>query len=103
MTERCLEMVRFTLAEGADRDAFLAGAPALTDWASRQPGFQSRTLVEHAGGGWLDIVCWASKADAERAADRIMYDLGQTDFMKMIDPMSVEIGHHPVAHSGPGL
>lgn len=103
MTEPCLEMVRFKLTEGADRDAFLAGAPVVTDWASRQPGFQRRSLVDLGDDGWADFIWWASKAEAHRAADRVMSDLGQTPFMQMIDPMTVEMGHHPVAHMSAGV
>lgn len=99
---QCMEIVRFRLAAGADRDAFLAGAPVVTDWAARQPGFQRRTLVEEAGGAWVDMILWASEAEAHRAADRVMNDLGQTAFMRMIDPMSVDMGHHSVAHISDG-
>ncbi|MEM7523768.1 MAG: hypothetical protein AAF360_08450, partial [Pseudomonadota bacterium] len=94
----CLELVRFRLSEGADPDAFVAGAPVVTEWASRQPGFQRRTLVESGDGGWVDMIWWASETEALAAADNVMKDLGGTPFMMMIDPMTVEIGHHPIAH-----
>lgn len=99
MTDACLEMVRFTLAESADADAFRAAAPIVSDWASRQPGFMSRTLVEEADGHWVDLVWWRSEAEALGAADKVMRDLGATPFMRMIDPMSVETGHHRIVHA----
>ncbi|MEL6792014.1 MAG: hypothetical protein AAFP78_01065 [Pseudomonadota bacterium] len=102
MTEACLEMVRFKLNTAADADAFRAAAPVVTEWASRQPGFQRRALVEEADGHWVDLVWWRSETEALAAADRVMNDLGQTTFMMMIDPMTVEMGHHKVAHMSPG-
>ncbi|MEL7465260.1 MAG: hypothetical protein AAFN79_14410 [Pseudomonadota bacterium] len=98
MTEARLEMVRFRLKAEADADAFRTAAPVVTEWASRQPGFQSRTLVEQGDGHWVDLVWWRSEAEAFAAADKVMDDLGQTTFMQMIDPMSVEMGHHKIAH-----
>ena len=102
MTEPCLEMVRFKLGAQADADAFRAAAPIVTDWASRQPGFQHRTLVEETDGHWLDLVWWRSEAEAHAASDKIMNELGQTPFMRMIDPMTVEMRHHKVAHMSGG-
>ena len=98
MSEPCLEMVRFRLNDDADADAFRAAAPVVTDWASRQPGFQYRALVEQADGHWLDLVWWRSAADAEAAGGKFMADLGETTFARMIDPASVSMGHHKVAH-----
>ena len=102
MTEHCLEMVRFRLADQADADAFRSAAPIVTDWAARQPGFQHRTLVEEANGWWTDLIWWRSEAEALSAADKVMRELGSTSFMMMIDPMSVESGHHKVAHMSGG-
>ncbi|MEM7546087.1 MAG: hypothetical protein AAF367_11175 [Pseudomonadota bacterium] len=102
MPAPCLEMVRFKLNAGADSDAFRAAAPIVTDWAARQPGFQYRSLAEQGDGWWVDLVWWRSEAEALAAADKVMGALGATSFMMMIDPMSVEMGHHPVVHmSGP--
>ena len=103
MTAPCLEMVRFKLSAHADADAFRAAAPVVTDWASRQPGFQLRTLVEQTDGHWVDLVWWRTEVDALAAADKVMNDLGQTPFMQMIDPMTVEMGHHKVAHLSGGM
>lgn len=98
----CLEKVRFRLNEAADPAAFVAAAPVVTDWASRQPGFQHRTLVEEGDGAWMDLVWWRSEEEALAAADKVMKDLGGTPFMMMIDPMTVEMGHHAVAHASDG-
>lgn len=102
MTEPCLEMVRFRLAEGADAEAFRAAASVVTDWAARQAGFQYRTLIEEADGGWIDMVWWRSEADAKAAAGKFMDELGGAPFVAMIDGGSVDMAHHRVAHMSGG-
>ena len=96
----CLEMVAFTLAPNADKDAFVRAAPSVTEWAATQPGFQYRTLVDRGEHGWIDMLWWASEADARAAADRIGQEMMSSTFMQMIDPATVKIELHPVAHMG---
>ncbi len=96
----CLEMVAFKLAPHADKDAFINAAPSITAWAAKQPGFQYRTLVDRGEHGWIDMVWWASEAEAKAAANRIGAEMMSSPFMQMIDPTSVKIEHHPVAHMG---
>lgn len=96
----CLEMVAFTLAPHANREKFVAEAPSVTAWAAKQPGFQYRTLVDRGEQGWIDMVWWASEADARAAADRIGREMMSSPFMQMIDTASVKIEHYPVAHMG---
>jgi len=104
MTDANLEIVRFKLNAGADAGAFRAAAPILTDWAKSQPGFLYRSLAEQADGWWVDVIWWQTEADALAAGDKLMNALGATSFMMMIDPMTVEISHSPVAHaSGPSV
>ena len=96
----CLEMVAFTLTPQADKDTFVAAAPSVTEWASKQPGFQYRTLVDRGEHGWIDMIWWSSETDAKAAADKIGQELMSSPFMQMIDPTSVKVEHHPVAHMG---
>ncbi|MEM9009628.1 MAG: hypothetical protein AAGE18_00255 [Pseudomonadota bacterium] len=98
----CLVMVRFRLVPGARRNAFLATAPEVTDWFARQPGFQYRTLVEGAGGSWMDLIWWDSTATAQAAARKFIGALGATAFMAAIDPRTIESGLHPVPYRGDG-
>ena len=96
----CLEMVAFTLTPLADKDTFVAAAPSVTEWASKQSGFQYRTLVDRGAHGWIDMIWWSSEADAKAAADKIGQEMMSSPFMQMIDPASVKVEHHPVAHMG---
>ncbi len=96
----CLEMVAFTLASHAERDKFVAAAPSVTAWAAKQPGFQYRTLVDRGDHGWIDMIWWSSEEEAKSAADKIGQEMMSSPFMQMIDPTSVKIEHHPVAHMG---
>ena len=96
----CLEMVAFTLAPHADKERFVEIAPTVTEWAAKQPGFQYRTLVDRGEQGWIDMVWWATEADAKAAADKIGQEMMSSPFMQMIDPASVKVEHHAVAHMG---
>ncbi len=96
----CLEMVTFKLAPYADKGAFIDAAPSVTEWAATQPGFQYRTLVDRGEHGWIDMVWWASEAEAKAAAEKVGTEMMSSPFMQMIDPRTVKIEHHPVAHMG---
>lgn len=67
--DRILELVVFTLTEGATRDQLLETVDAVSDWAGSQRGFISRELVHETGGErWMDLIWWRTLADAEAAA-----------------------------------
>lgn len=88
-----LEHVTFRLVPGTDRAAFLAAARATDPVVRRQPGFQSRMLVEGTDGTWGDLVTWASHADALAAAEAVMSDPGFALFGAMIDGPTVRMTH----------
>ena len=96
----CLEMVSFHLNDEADREAFLAAAPVVTEWVSRQPGFRHRSIVDRGEEGWVEMILWADQASAHSAAKKLR---GETPFMAMIDRASVRMAHHTVVHTSPGV
>lgn len=93
MTNACLELVRFRLAEGADAAAFRAAAALVGEWAARQPGFRSRMLAEEGGGWFSDLVLWESEAAATAASAAFGPALGASPFARAIDGATVEMRH----------
>lgn len=66
-----MELARFTV-DPADVDAMLAARPAMLDaLRERFPGFRSLRLVRLDERTWLDVVVWASRADADDAAAKV--------------------------------
>ncbi len=92
-----VELVTFRLVE-ADRDRFLAASAVVGDWLGRQPGFVSRHLAEREDGSFLDIVLWQTIEDALGASARAEAELGDSDFMRLIDPASMVMQHAEVRH-----
>ncbi|WP_375599151.1 hypothetical protein [Devosia sp. Naph2] len=90
-----LELVTFRL-NTANGEDFLAANAAVNAWASRQPGFVSRTLSEGEGGQWTDMVIWASDAHAKAAAAEMNQVMQDFPAMMMIDPQSIVMQHSAI-------
>jgi len=93
MAERVFECVSFRLAEGVERDGFLQASRSIGTFASNQPGFVSRQLIETEDGGFIDWVEWQSLETAKAAGAKIMSDPSVQTAMMMIDPESVVMRH----------
>ncbi|HEX5995001.1 MAG TPA: hypothetical protein VFY84_07660 [Jiangellales bacterium] len=69
-SDRVLELVVFSLKDGVSRERLLGTVDAVSAWARSQPGFVSRDLSHNAEQDkWIEVVYWASLADAEAAAE----------------------------------
>lgn len=88
-----VELVRFSLVNGSTKSDFLVSNREVEAWVTQQPGFISRQLCLSEEGIWSDIVLWDSKENAKLAADLCMTQLGDSDFMRMIDFSSVLMSH----------
>ncbi|QKV76196.1 antibiotic biosynthesis monooxygenase [Amycolatopsis sp. Hca4] len=63
-----IELARFKVAEGAVAQ-LVAERPAMVEAMRRRfPGCLAAYLTREDDGGWLDIVLWRSRAEAEEAA-----------------------------------
>ena len=63
-----IEMARFKVDESAVAQ-LVAERPAMVEAMRRRfPGCLAAYLTREEDGGWLDIVLWRSKADAEESA-----------------------------------
>ena len=66
-----IELARFTVKEGAN-DRLLAGRGAMIQaLRARFPGCLAAYLTREDDGGWLDIVLWRSRREAEEAAREV--------------------------------
>jgi len=85
-----IEATKFRLKEGTTSEVFLAANQQVNDWVQAQAGFQSRLLTQKEDGGWLDILIWENEAAASQIDDLFYRDLGDSEFIKLLDPDSVE-------------
>lgn len=87
-----LELVTFRTLD-AKPDDFLDANGPISDWLRRQPGFVSRHLAMKDDGTWIDIVFWETHESALAASNKMMDEMGQSEAMTMIDPMSIVMSH----------
>ena len=63
-----IELARFTIHEGAE-EKLLAERPAMIDALRRRfPACLAAYLTKEDDGGWLDVLLWRGRAEAEEAA-----------------------------------
>ncbi|GAA0442968.1 hypothetical protein Aca07nite_64000 [Actinoplanes capillaceus] len=66
-----LELARFTIAEGAE-EQLIAERPAMLAALRRGfPGCLAAYLTREEDGGWLDVLVWRSREEAEASAREI--------------------------------
>jgi hypothetical protein len=88
-----MELVTFKINANCTPEAFAVASEPINEWVRTQPGFQSRTLSRNEEGTWFDVVIWNSAETAHAAAAKMMAELGQSDFMAMIEPSSILMQH----------
>ncbi len=93
MSGPVLESAAFALNVGVTREAFLATVPGMSSWAAEQPGFVSRELFEVGDGRWIDIVRWATMADAMRAGEVFMESEACRLSFALMDKSSIQVVH----------
>lgn len=85
-----IELTTFRLATGADEAAFLeADRRVQTEFVYQQPGIVRRTTACDAGGQWLVVTMWGSRADADAAERAAKNDDALAAFNALVDPASV--------------
>ncbi len=92
MLNPVMELVTFKINANCTPEAFAVANEPVNTWVRAQPGFQSRAL-SNQDGTWIDVVFWDSAETAHAAAAKVMSDLGQSEFMAMIDTNSVQMQH----------
>jgi hypothetical protein len=89
------EVVVFRLKEGVTREAFLDAVRPTQEWLARQPGMQSRTLLEPTDdrGVWVDTAVWDSLEEAQSAMERFAVEMADCEFEQLLDQESVQMLH----------
>ena len=86
-----IEIVQFRLAEGTNRDDFVAAASATMSALCATEGFIGRTLSEGEDGTWTDHVKWTSPELAQTAMAGSMENEALLPFIMAIDPDSIAL------------
>lgn len=85
-----IEILRFRLAPGVDRMAFLAADRRVqTEFAYQQPGLLRRTTAQGDAGDWIVIDLWQSEAHADACAHRWSGHPAPAAFMALLDAATV--------------
>jgi len=85
-----IEIMKFRLAPGTDRSAFLAADRRVqTEFAYHQPGLLRRTTAEGSDGSWIVIDLWHTEGEADACDARWGLDPVTAEFTALLDAGSV--------------
>ena len=85
-----MELLVFSLVEGADEDAFLAADKRVqADFAYQQPGLLRRTTARGKNDSWAVLDLWATEQAADECNTRWESDPAARAFMAFVDPATV--------------
>jgi hypothetical protein len=84
-----LEITSFRLVPNCTIPQFVAANGDINAWLNRQPGFQSRRITALDDGSIMDVLVWASAAQGEDAASRIIGETSQSAVHRLIDHATV--------------
>ena len=85
-----MELLVFSLVEGADEAAFLAADQRVqTEFAYLQPGLLRRTTARGKNDSWAVLDLWASEQAADECNARWETDSVAQEFMAFVDPATV--------------
>jgi hypothetical protein len=81
-----LEMVLYRLQPGVSSETILALSDEIQGWLEQQPGYLRRQLFRAEDGQWLDLVYWASMAEAVTASQQIFTQPFAANFGNIFAP-----------------
>ena len=85
-----MELLVFSLVDGADEAAFLAADRRVqTEFAYQQPGLLRRTTARGKNDSWAVLDRWASESAADECNARWKSDPVAQEFMAFVDPATV--------------
>lgn len=85
-----MELLVFSLVDGADEAAFLAADQKVqTEFAYQQPGLLRRTTARGKNGSWAVLDIWATEEQADACNARWESDPVAQEFMVFVDPATV--------------
>ncbi|WP_028603633.1 hypothetical protein [Ottowia thiooxydans] len=97
MTE-ALEIATFRLKKKHSLEEFVAANKVIDAWLATRAGFRFRRLAVKGNGTLVDVMLWASVADARGAMDHLTQALAAGKVLDMLDMRTldwelIEIGH----------
>jgi hypothetical protein len=101
--EVCVEWAPFELRSGASESDLIEAAEQLQNgFLELQPGFVRRELLRGDGRRWVDLIVWANRGDAERAAARVGASDACRAYFSLMHDTEAGIQHFSRAwHCGP--
>jgi heme-degrading monooxygenase HmoA len=93
-----IEITTFRLA-GCSFDDFIKANAEVDAWLKRQPGFQSRHILEQDDGTVAEVLFWDTVDNVTDAASGLMAELGHSAVHAMIDQSTVSWNVSPVRHA----
>ena len=91
-----VEVVSFQLVAGASVAQVQQANTVVNAWLAQRSGFVSRLLWSTEDGVWQDVVHWRSMEEAKVTAEEFMRDMGESDYLRLIDMGSVKMSHSPL-------
>ena len=85
-----IDLLVFSLAEGADEAAFLeCDKRVQAEFAYQQPGLLRRTTARGKNDSWAVLDIWATEEQADECNARWESDPVAQEFMSFVDPATV--------------
>lgn len=94
-----IEITTFRLTKGVSCADFIAANADVDSWLAVQPGFRSRRIAERDDAYIVDMLIWASKAEAVSAMQRLMAELADSPVHGAIDQRTVTWTASTVVHT----
>jgi len=92
---KVIEIVRFRPRDGLREENLRAASAGMEEgFASKQPGFLSRSLAKGADGEWVDVIYWQDLKSATDAAETAMNSEACMPYFEMIDEESIVMSHY---------
>lgn len=89
------EIVSFKYKDDVPFDIQQNSIASLNDIASTFPGFKSRTFYySKENGRWLDLITWASLAQAKAASEKAMQDPEAMKVFALMDEQSMIFSYY---------
>ena len=98
MKIQALEITSFRLLSGTFAGFVEANKAEIDGWLKKQPGFQSRVIIESGEDEVMDLVFWNSVEEGTKAMQRIMDETATSRVHSLIDQGSVSWQIFPVGH-----
>ena len=91
------EIVVFKANEGITPEQVIAGAQSIQPFLENYEGYISRQLIQTDDNQWVDFVTWEGLEQAHAAAEDIMKQPEAGQFMRVINPDSINMMHGTTA------